>query len=303
MSWSKLKYYIKHIRYFLEAIIALLIMSICFIVPYRLSGIIFRTIGTLIFYGLKICNTNRYQIAKKNLSLSFNNLNDKQINNIIMHNCQNMANFLSDFVYLPKVNASFLKKYVNPNNFNIIKESQDTGRPIIFLLCHLGNWEILHRQYFYTFGHKISIIYRPLNNPMIEWLHLKFRGVNHISKHDSTAIIKCVKQRNPLAVLADQRNYEGTKLMFFDRPAQTSLAMQKIAIKYDAIILPIRSIRSTDKPYKFEIKIEEAIDTRDYKDAQELTQKTLQIQEEWIRQYPDQWIWMYNRWKIKNTSL
>ena len=95
---------------------------------------------------------------------------------------------------------------------------------------------------------------------------------------------------------------DGIKVPFFSRKALTSPSFAKLSLKYNIPLIPIRIIRQKDKnnfnievadPLKITQDKELTMDKKIYKITREIN-KTL---EKWIKQYPEQWFWVHNRWK------
>jgi len=115
-------------------------------------------------------------------------------------------------------------------------------------------------------------------------------------------IVNSLKNGEFIIILADQRVGDGIKVPFFSRKALTSPSFAKLSLKYNIPLIPIRIIRQKDKnnfnievadPLKITQDKELTMDKKIYKITREIN-KTL---EKWIKQYPEQWFWVHNRWK------
>ena len=132
----------------------------------------------------------------------------------------------------------------------------------------------------------------------------KNKNVNIIYKEDSLIkFIKGFKNGDINGILIDQNqknNPEGKPIPFFNRDAFTTLTPALLQIKYKPICLPIFLIRN--KYNKFEFVIHDPIEVEyplNDDNVIELTLKHQKILEDVILKYPDQWLWMHNRWNIK----
>ena len=87
---------------------------------------------------------------------------------------------------------------------------------------------------------------------------------------------------------------------FFGRLADTNPLLAKLARQYDCPVHGARAVRYPDGRIRLEIT--EAIELpRDGDGAIDVTRATAAIQgvvESWVRDYPDQWMWVHRRWRF-----
>ena len=188
-------------------------------------------------------------------------------------------------------------------------------RGVMLIEGHLGNWEMtphLPR----VLGFACDIIMNERKNPGIEALIQELRdqpGVTKLPPKGGVmkAMIATLRAGHTVFMAADQRGPRGNTLVcnFFDLPALTSPVPAYIAIKGDALIVPVSIIYMADR---YRVRFEAAIDPRDIcPNADALTglrqgmqtepvERLSTIIQDWlvamIRQYPTQWIWLYSRW-------
>ena len=115
-------------------------------------------------------------------------------------------------------------------------------------------------------------------------------------------IIKSLKNGEFIIVLADQRVGDGIEVPFFGRKALTSPSLAKLVLKYNIPLVPIRIIRKNNET-NFNMEILDPLDiTKDKeltmdKKIYKITKEINKTLEGWIRQCPEQWFWVHNRWK------
>jgi KDO2-lipid IV(A) lauroyltransferase len=275
------------------------------IVPYKIYSKFGAYFGSALFFVFKIFNLRRHRIAIKSLSIAFPKFNLEQKNRIIRELFQNLSRFCMDFFYLRRVNQKFFDKYVTINNWEIIDKVLNQNKGVVFLTAHMGNWELLHKYFKLRNKQDIYVIYRPLNNFYLERLHKWIRGTKHISKKgpSKNQIVRQMHSNSALAILFDQRNKNGAVLKFFGQDALTSIAVEKMIIKFNKPIVPIICVRDKVQKHKFHVHIQEPlkIDTEQpnkEEAAKNLAQQILNITEEWIRYHKEQWFWIHDRWKL-----
>jgi KDO2-lipid IV(A) lauroyltransferase len=138
---------------------------------------------------------------------------------------------------------------------------------------------------------------------MVEYVRTK-QGNTLIPKGGSgKKIVELLKENHLIGILSDQNvaAAEGVFVDFFGRPACTGVGLAVMAMRSGAPILPAFMARQKSGKYKLILKPAiKAVCTDDYEaDLQANTQRFTKIVEEVIREYPEQWFWLHQRWKTK----
>jgi KDO2-lipid IV(A) lauroyltransferase len=107
------------------------------------------------------------------------------------------------------------------------------------------------------------------------------------------AMIRFLRGGGMLGLLIDQHMSHGARLSFFGHDAMTALSAAEMAIKYDALLIPIYAIR-LENGLDFRIVVESPI-PRGTPEA--MTQALNDSLEALVRQHLDQWLWIHRRWK------
>jgi KDO2-lipid IV(A) lauroyltransferase len=181
----------------------------------------------------------------------------------------------------------------------------EAGRPIVVGIGHLANWEAsaiaAHRM-----GADLVAIYRPPNNPHVDRLINKARaslGTRLIEKRmegpGSVQALGTLRGGAALALLCDQHFTGGVEVPFFGRPAMTSPAPARFARHTGALLLPVRTERIGGA--RFRVTLDRPIEVPDTGDpAADTAAATAELTarvEAWVRDRPDQWLWLHRRWK------
>ena len=108
-----------------------------------------------------------------------------------------------------------------------------------------------------------------------------------------------------VGILPDQDidSVEGVFINFFNRRAYTPAGPVLLSMVSGAPIIPIFCVRQNGK-HKFIVEepIQLEITGDKEKDILVNTQKWSDVTERYIRQYPEQWVWMHRRWKTQQRS-
>ena len=180
------------------------------------------------------------------------------------------------------------------------------GKGVLSIVAHFGNWELMTIAV-PMFSKPMYIVYRPLDNPVIDNMVEYVRTMNGnelIPKGGSgKRIMELLKENQIIGILSDQNvaTYEGVFVDFFGRPACTGVGLAVMAMRSGAPVIPAFMARQKSGKYKLILKpAVEAIRTDDYEaDLVVNTQRFTKIVEEIVREYPDQWFWFHQRWKTK----
>jgi KDO2-lipid IV(A) lauroyltransferase len=102
-----------------------------------------------------------------------------------------------------------------------------------------------------------------------------------------------------LGMLVDQRFGRGPRVPFFGVPAASNPFLARLARRFEAPVHGLRAIRLPD--HRFRMELTPALDLpRDAKgkvDVEAATATVNAVIEGWVREHPDQWLWMHRRWR------
>ena len=147
------------------------------------------------------------------------------------------------------------------------------------------------------------------NNKLIDQnITVPFRNKygNRATSKDNAmlAMVKTLKKGDAVGLLIDQKagRLNSVNADFFGIPAETTVSVAMLKLKFNPIVVPIFIARQSDGLYEMIIN-----DPIDYI-AEEIEDDQLKIEamtlkynasiEEVVRKYPSQWFWMHNRWRI-----
>ena len=178
-----------------------------------------------------------------------------------------------------------------------IEAARRAKRPIIFISGHFGNWQAA-RAALNQRGYDIGGLYRPFNNPYanahyVESIERVGGRAYARSRHGITAFLRTLRAGGQAAMMLDQYILDGEILDFMGEPAPTSTSAAEMALKYDALLVPIYGLRLRDG-FSFEMRIESPIP---HSDPLTMTQALNDSLAAVVRTAPNQWFWMHRRWK------
>ncbi len=198
-------------------------------------------------------------------------------------------------------------------NHDIAKEklqeiAKKSNNGVIVMTAHFSNWE-LAAHFLAKHGLPMLAIGREGNNKLIDKkITIPFRNKygNRATSKDNAmlAMAKTLKKGNAVGLLIDQKSglSNGANVDFFGMPAETTLSVAMLKLKFNPLVVPIFIARQSDGMYEMIINepidyVADEIEDKEKK-LEAMTLKYNQAIEEIIRKYPAQWFWMHNRWRL-----
>lgn len=260
--------------------------------------------GKLLGLGIFILSKKRREITYSNLQLAFPDKSLKEVKSIALKSYQNLGITFAELFALKHISEPRLKEYIKFADLEGIMKIYERNKGIIFLSAHFGNWEMMAYAFSVYSNVPMTIIVKPQKNRLADkYLNAirTSRGNRIISMHRSAfEIVKCLKRKETIALLADQAAQRDKDLYveFFGRLASTYEAPAQLALKLDVPIIMGFTIRQPDGFYiieTFELDHSHLENTEE--GIAELTKMHVKILEDYIRRYPEQWVWQHRRWK------
>jgi KDO2-lipid IV(A) lauroyltransferase len=178
---------------------------------------------------------------------------------------------------------------------------------VLFLTAHLGAWELsafAHSLH----GHPLKIVMRPLDNVYLDRLSRHYRtmhGNSTVDKDDFVrGLLSAMKAGETVGILMDTNMTppQGVFVDFFGIPACTASGLARIALRTDAAVVPGFTVWDPALR-KYRLRFEPAVNLirtgNDDADAVANTASFTKIIEDYVRHYPDQWLWVHRRWKTR----
>jgi KDO2-lipid IV(A) lauroyltransferase len=293
---------IKTRRYYIYYILKLVFFMIG-LLPLRVSTVMAGYLGRLAFYMVP----RHSKTAVENLNSALGK-NDRENATIARQMFENFAKNGAEWIKMASMDPSGLDELVAEfRGLENIKDVLAGGKGVVALAGHFGNWELISiylRQKGYSGAVVARRLYFDKYDSFITSLRARF-GVSVIYRDESPKkILRVLRDGGILGILADQdiKNIDGVFVDFFGRPAFTPTAPVKLAMASKTDIVPVFAIRRKDnkhilvaeKPIRIDhsLKSEEAV--RGYMQAWS------NVFEDYVRKYPEQWVWVHKRWKTRN---
>ncbi len=250
-------------------------------------------------------------IANVNLDLAFGETMPKEEKErIVRKTYENLLFNLADFVRNQGISREELEKKLRFENQQIVDEAKRSGRPIVFITAHYGNWELISLAMAARFG-PLSVVGRPLDSPLMNEILRKNReqfDIEMIPKKGAMrSLIKAIGSGRNVGLLVDQNTAENEGLLveFFGKEARHTPAAAILAKRMNAVVIP--AFITTDDRETYTVTIYPPLEIDQTLEKEEAIAKNVQAQasvtEEAIRKKPDEWFWLHQRWKNRYEAL
>ncbi|MCC5999611.1 MAG: lauroyl acyltransferase [Pararhodobacter sp.] len=178
-----------------------------------------------------------------------------------------------------------------------LAEAHAQGRPVILVTAHLGNYDVA-RAALLARGYRVGGLYMPMSNPAFNARYVAAIGAigKPLFPRGRTGLggmLRFLRQGGMLGMVADHYMDHGVVLDFMGKPARTALSAAELALRHDALLVPIYGIRQPDG-LTFRVIAEAPVP---HGDPVAMTQALNDSAAARIRANPEQWYWVHRRWK------
>jgi len=286
-------------RFWIEWILLGLARGLIAWLPWRAALAVGATFGAAA-YRLGI----RRRVVMANLRRAFPDLNASRRRDIAYQTYLNAGRMAVEWLRMRSLSgADFERMIEGGDGAEFIERAGGQRKPFVVLSGHMGNWELMV-AYFAREGFKLKAFVKPLHNPRIESYLLQTRrtlGIDVIyTGKGLKPALRHLREGGVLVFVADQdARRSGIAVPFFGTPASTALGPALFAWLARVPILPVFAIRVGTDRHRFVVfpPIEVSPGEKRETALERLTRTHVEILEEMIRRYPDQYFWFHRRWK------
>ncbi|HEY9166982.1 MAG TPA: lysophospholipid acyltransferase family protein [Candidatus Kryptonia bacterium] len=248
----------------------------------------------------------RKDVALANLKLCFPEKSQDELEYIIARCYINVATVFFEFLYFPRFTEKSLGELVEfrDESRELIESALAKGKGLVMISGHFCNWELIAFSVGRFYPKRFLVIVHPLSNRAADVLTDKYRrllGNSTVPMGNSIrAALTELHSNGIVALLADQSAAkESAPAKFCGIEVPTFQGPASFALKTGAAVHVGFLIRKEDGRYSVELK---EIDCSDLKDdseesVKELTQRHVTVLEEYVRRYPEWWLWFHRRFK------
>lgn len=283
--------------------IVLVFSWVCRILPRNWAMGLGSAIGKFLYRILK----KRRQIALNNLQIAFgNNFAETRRQEICKASFINLGKTLIEFMRFPKLSTENIWREVTVYGREHLNSALEKGKGAIVFLPHFGNWELLSLVYGVLIPNRAKAIAFPLKNVRLNDLIWRYRQLFSLEliprKNAVRATLRALKNNDAIGFFADQNaGDQGIFIDFFGKPASTAKGPVSFALKTGASLLFSLDIRQPNDQHHIHISPPIHLESSGNfeQDVELYTGHLMKQLEKYIQEYPDQWLWLHNRWKTQ----
>lgn len=286
----------KSLRYMIEAVLLKLLFLVFKAMPAEKAsnagGWIARTIGMRLAVNRK---------AMRHLDLAFPDMPQDRKKEILSGMWDNLGRVIAEYPHLEYIGAHC----VEVKGKEALDQYIQGDHPVVFVGGHFANWEMYGTGSLFYLDVPLHLTYREPNNPwtakMLEDARTmggKLTGYPK-SRESGRLILQAMKNNAAIGFLIDQKYNEGITVDFFGSPAMTNPIPVILSQRFKCPLIPVRVVRTHGCHFVLEL----SAPIRTFDDAGEaLSQEKVladihDLLEGWIRERPEQWLWLHRRWK------
>jgi KDO2-lipid IV(A) lauroyltransferase len=286
-------------------------------VEYALAWILIKSIGALprplarvsgitLAWIVYLLHRKLRRVGKRNLELAFPDKTPRERARILRGVFTSMGRQAAEVCLFPKYTRENVSRTVVYEGFENFERALARGKGVMFLTAHLGAWELsafAHSLY----GYPLNVVMRPLDNPYLDRLTRRYRsmhGNKAVDKDFARGLIAAMRKGETVGVLMDTNMIpsQGVFVNFFGIPACTASGVARVALKTDAAVVPGFTIWDPGLR-KYRLRFDPAVELErtgnPEADVVANTQKFTSVIEDYVRRYPEQWLWVHRRWKTR----
>ncbi len=266
-----------------------------------------RVFSNCIAFAVYWCFGRLRRVGARNLELALPALSSKTRGKILRGVYVHLGWQLVEFCRMTRYTPDNTRDWIRTDGLENYLEAKKRGKGVLVLTGHLGAWE-LSSFYHSLMGYPMGVLIRRLDNRRLDEYVNRIRCMHGnfvLSKDDfGRGLLTAMHEGRAVGMLIDTNMTppRGEFVRFFQIDACTGTGLAHVARKTGAAVLPGFMVwDAVERKYVLRFGPEVEIPRTDNAGADILegTRRCTAVLEEWIRRYPDQWLWIHRRWKTR----
>jgi len=247
------------------------------------------------------------KVGMRNLAMVFPKKSEAERARILRGVFTSLGRQLAELCQFPRYTLENIDEVVVYDGLENYERAYARKKGVLFLTAHFGGWELsafAHSLH----GHWLHVVMRPMDNPYLDRLlqrHRTMYGNKTVAKDDFVrGLLAAMKAGETVGILMDTNMTppQGIFVNFFGIPACTASGLARIALRTDAAVVPGFTIWD-EALQKYRLRFDptlELVRTGNLEaDITANTQMFTKVIEDYVRKYPEQWLWVHRRWKTR----
>ncbi|MBI4549211.1 MAG: lysophospholipid acyltransferase family protein [Ignavibacteriae bacterium] len=287
-------------QYIIEFLFFQMFKWFVLILPLKSAQRLGYYLGSIGYYVF----SSRRNVALENLRYAFPERDEAELVAIIKGAFRNYGITVVEMLWFPNLDDATIRTLITIKNLDCLQRGYASGKGMVMLSGHFGNWELIALGVAYISKHPFTIIVQTQSNRLIDNVVNRHRCLfgNKVVPMGMSVreIVRTLTAGEIVAIAPDQSGpMEGVFVEFFGRKVATHQGPAAFALRSGAPMQIGFMIRKPDGTYDVILEEVPMQDLNGYSEenAIELTRRHTAILEKYIRMYPDHWLWMHRRWK------
>jgi KDO2-lipid IV(A) lauroyltransferase len=250
------------------------------------------------------------RIGRENLKAAFPEKSPEEIEKILDGVWDNLGRIGAEFAHLdhiwdydPDHPERKSRVEFTQRTKELFDQIRDDGKPALIFACHLGNWE-LPALAAVAHGLDAAILFRRPNSDAADRAIERIRQVKMgtlipAGREAPIRLAQALQDGQHVAMLVDQYLTNGVEVTFFGRKTKANPMLARLRRQVDCPIHGTRIVRLPGNRFRAELseEVKPAFDASGQIDVQGTMQAITNVVEGWVREYPEQWLWLHRRWR------
>jgi Kdo2-lipid IVA lauroyltransferase/acyltransferase len=249
------------------------------------------------------------RIGRTNLTAAFPEKSPEEIETILAGVWDNLGRIGAEFAHLDHIwehdpaHPETSRIEIEPRTHELFAQLRLDGKPALIFAGHLGNWE-LPALAAVAHGLDAAILYRRPNIASADRAIQEMRAVKMgtlipAGRDAPIRLAEALRSGQHVAMLVDQYLTNGVEVSFFGRKTKANPMLARLLRQIECPIHGVRIIRLPGHRFRAELseEVKPARNASGEIDIQGTMQAVTSVIEGWIREYPDQWLWLHRRWR------
>ena len=272
----------------------------------NVAGWLMRTIGPLF-------RENR--IARAQLTAAFPEKSPAEIAAVLRGVWDNLGRMGAEFSHLdglwdfdPDHPEKRTRIELNQPDIDRFVTLLNDGKPALIFAAHLANWE-LPAICAATYKLDSAVLYRrpniaALNDWITETRAATMGELISTSLDAPVKLAQALERGAHVGMLVDQYYVRGVEVTFFGRKTRANPLLARLAQHFDCPIHGTRIVRLPGNRFRAELtdEIQPARGADGKIDIAATTQVVMNVIEGWVREHPEQWLWLHRRWRPEDAA-
>jgi KDO2-lipid IV(A) lauroyltransferase len=291
------------IQRWFEFAIVWLLLRLLGLLPRRAARTVGAGVGALAYRLMSRLRA----VGETNLRLAFPKLAVRERERILRTEYRNLGWLLAEFCQMNRYTRENTRGFIRYDGLEHYLAAKERGRGVLIVTGHMGAWE-LSSYYHSLMGYPMGMVIRRLDNELVDRLVNGIRCLhgNRVLHKDDFArgLLGSMRKGETVGILMDTNMTppQGVFVDFLGHAACTASGLARVALRTGAAVLPGFLLWEPAEE-KYVLRFGEEINLvrtgDDEADAIANTQLFTTAIEQYVRRYPEQWLWLHRRWKTR----